>query len=104
MISCGGSSSLGGKISLSTSWPMVLKTQFFFSLLLSNCTWWFMSCWFAVQIIKTKEMAMDWIYNCKLDAPIGSQFVYSDISFILLGEIVERVSGITLNENVKANL
>ena len=56
------------------------------------------------SFIKTKEMAMDWIYNCKLDAPIGSQFVYSDISFILLGEIVERVSGTTLNENVKANL
>ena len=56
------------------------------------------------KFIKTKEIAMNWIYSCKLDAPVGSRFVYSDISFILLGEIIERVSGATLDKNVKANL
>lgn len=40
---------------------------------------------------------MDWTYNCSLSYPIGTKFVYSDLSFILLGEIVERVTGETLN-------
>lgn len=33
----------------------------------------------------TKEQIMDWIYNCKLTYDIGTQMVYSDLSFILLG-------------------
>lgn len=42
---------------------------------------------------KTKQEVMDWTYNCSLSYPIGTKFVYSDLSFILLGEIVERVTG-----------
>lgn len=33
----------------------------------------------------TKEEVMQWVYMCKLDYPIGTKFVYSDLSFILLG-------------------
>ena len=36
----------------------------------------------------------------KLRSPSGSSFVYSDINFILLGEVVRRVSGKPLNEFV----
>ena len=38
------------------------------------------------------------IYAEPLTAPPGSRFVYSDTGFILLGEIVRRVSGMPLNE------
>jgi uncharacterized protein YbbC (DUF1343 family) len=34
----------------------------------------------------------------KLRTPPGTAFVYSDINFILLGEVVRRVSGVPLNE------
>ena len=47
---------------------------------------------------------MDFIYNCKLDYPIGNKFVYSDLSFILLGEIAERKMGATLDDYVRVNL
>ncbi len=39
----------------------------------------------------------------KLRIPPGTKFVYSDIGFIVLGEIVERISGSTLDVFVKAN-
>lgn len=51
-----------------------------------------------------KKQVMDWLYNCKLNYTIGTQFVYSDLSFILLGEIAERVLGGPLDELVKNNL
>ncbi len=38
------------------------------------------------------------IYAEPLTSPPGSRFLYSDSSFILLGEIVRRVSGLPLNE------
>ncbi len=38
------------------------------------------------------------IYAETLGSPPGSRFVYSDSGFILLGEIVKRVSGVPLNE------
>ncbi len=38
------------------------------------------------------------IYAEPLTAPPGDRFVYSDTGFILLGEIVHRVSGLPLNE------
>jgi uncharacterized protein YbbC (DUF1343 family)/CubicO group peptidase (beta-lactamase class C family) len=40
------------------------------------------------------------IYAEPLTAPPGSRFVYSDTGFILLGEIVRRVSGVSLDEFV----
>jgi CubicO group peptidase (beta-lactamase class C family) len=39
----------------------------------------------------SKKQVMDWLYTCKLQYPIGTQYVYSDLSFILLAEIAERV-------------
>ncbi len=41
-----------------------------------------------------------WEKICKLDlaASPGEEFIYSDVSFMVLGKLVERVSGQTLNE------
>ena len=44
------------------------------------------------------EEAFRRIYELKLVAPTGSKFIYSDVNFILLGDIVRRVSGRPLNE------
>jgi CubicO group peptidase (beta-lactamase class C family) len=44
----------------------------------------------------SKAEVMQWVFNCTLDYPLGSKFVYSDLSFILLGEIAERLSGLPL--------
>lgn len=43
------------------------------------------------------------LYKEKLRQPAGTKFVYSDIGFIVLGEIVQRVSGKTLNDYAAAN-
>ncbi len=40
----------------------------------------------------------------KLRNPAGTKFVYSDIEFIVLGEIVRRTSGIPLDEFAEANV
>lgn len=44
------------------------------------------------------EPLLQEIYAEPLTAPPGARFVYSDTGFILLGEIVRRVSGVPLNE------
>ena len=44
---------------------------------------------------------MNYIYNCSLQSPIGTKFVYSDIGFIILGEIASRVIGGPLEDYVK---
>lgn len=44
------------------------------------------------------ETAMKRIFELKLLNPVGSKFVYSDVNFILLGEIVRRVSGKNVHE------
>lgn len=47
----------------------------------------------APESVRTsKSTVIDYIITCKLDNPIGTVFVYSDLSFILLGEIVERIT------------
>ena len=38
------------------------------------------------------------LFALKLSAPIGSSFKYSDVNFMILGEIVSRVSGERLND------
>ena len=40
----------------------------------------------------------------KPGGPAGARFVYSDINFILLGELVHRLSGKPLNEYVRENI
>ena len=44
------------------------------------------------------ETAMRRIFDLKLLNPTGSKFVYSDVNFILLGEIVRRVSDKNVHE------
>lgn len=44
------------------------------------------------------EKAWDRICELKLVAPIGSAFKYSDVNFIVLGKIVEHISGESLRE------
>lgn len=50
------------------------------------------------------EEAFRRINQLKLTAPIGSKFMYSDVNFILLGEIVRKVSGQPLNEFAQENI
>jgi uncharacterized protein YbbC (DUF1343 family) len=40
----------------------------------------------------------------KLQNPPGAQFVYSDINFIILGELVQRISGIPLDKYADAHI
>ena len=44
---------------------------------------------------------IDSVYKTKLDSKPGERMVYSDVGFILLGKIVERVSGKTLDQFVR---
>lgn len=44
------------------------------------------------------EEAMQKIYALPLLNPVGAKFVYSDVNFILLGDLVKRVSGKTVHE------
>lgn len=44
------------------------------------------------------EEAMRKIYELKLEAPPGNRFIYSDVNYILLGEIIRRVSRKAINE------
>jgi CubicO group peptidase (beta-lactamase class C family) len=50
------------------------------------------------------EGALDAIVALKPLAPAGSRFVYSDVDFIVLGELVRRVSGQTLEAYAAANI
>lgn len=50
------------------------------------------------------DEAMRRIYDLKLQAPTGSKFIYSDVNYILLGEIVRRVSGKSVHEFSRENL
>lgn len=43
------------------------------------------------------DKALENICNLKLVSPIGSKFRYSDVNFIVLGELVKRVSGKSLD-------
>src|SRR5215472_13584933 len=40
----------------------------------------------------------------KLQAPPGSQFVYSDINFIVLGELVQKLSGMSLDKYAEVHV
>jgi len=47
---------------------------------------------------KTREEVLNTIYGLNLEYPTGTKFLYSDLNFILLGVIVEKISGKTLDE------
>jgi uncharacterized protein YbbC (DUF1343 family)/CubicO group peptidase (beta-lactamase class C family) len=40
----------------------------------------------------------------KLDNPPGAKFVYSDINYIVLGELVHKISGMTLDQYAKVHI
>jgi uncharacterized protein YbbC (DUF1343 family) len=42
--------------------------------------------------------ALQKIYALKLQQPVGTRFIYSDVNFILLADIVQRVSGLSVHE------
>ncbi|MCX6619833.1 MAG: serine hydrolase, partial [Acidobacteria bacterium] len=50
------------------------------------------------------DTGMRLVLNDKPVDPPGVRFVYSDLNFILLGEVVERVSGLSLAEFARRNI
>lgn len=53
------------------------------------------------QMCRTAEEAIDSVVNARLIYSPNDSTLYSDFGFILLGKIVERVSGITLDRYVR---
>lgn len=49
----------------------------------------------------SKQDVLNAIYNIGLDYPTGTKSIYSDLNAVLLGIIVEKVSGIALDEYCK---
>ncbi|MBS1515546.1 MAG: serine hydrolase [Bacteroidetes bacterium] len=56
------------------------------------------------KTLKSKEEVLNSIYNISLDYKTGSKFVYSDLNAVLLGIIVERISGLPLDKYCKLNI
>lgn len=56
------------------------------------------------EIGTTPAERMAAIAATPLENPVGARFVYSDLGFILLGEIVRRVSGLSLEEFTRERL
>ncbi len=50
------------------------------------------------KTLSTREEVLNAIYNTRLEYRTNSKFLYSDLNAILLGIIVEKVSGMKLNE------
>lgn len=50
------------------------------------------------------EEAIQKICELKLQAPTGTRFIYSDVNFILLGEIIRRLSGKSVHEFSRDNI
>jgi uncharacterized protein YbbC (DUF1343 family)/CubicO group peptidase (beta-lactamase class C family) len=51
-----------------------------------------------------QDTAFRMAHEEKLPAPPGAQFVYSDINFIELGELVQRLSGMSLDKYAEAHI
>src|SRR5437762_5628724 len=51
-----------------------------------------------------RDEAIQKICDLKLQAPTGTRFIYSDVNFILLGEIIRRISGQTVHEFSQENI
>ena len=51
-----------------------------------------------------REEALKKICALKLQAPLGTRFIYSDVNFILLGEIVRLASGKSVHEFSRENV
>ncbi|MDY3558445.1 beta-lactamase family protein [Gemmata sp. JC673] len=48
--------------------------------------------------------ALERVAGLKLEVPAGTRFKYSDVGFIVLGELVERLSGTPLDQFAKKNV
>ena len=44
------------------------------------------------------DQILNWTINSKLDYPLGTKYVYSDLGFIILGHIVEIITKKTLDK------
>ena len=51
-----------------------------------------------------REKAIEKICALGLQAPTGTKFIYSDVNYILLGEIIRRVSGKTVHQFSQENI
>jgi uncharacterized protein YbbC (DUF1343 family) len=51
-----------------------------------------------------REAALQYVYDSPLMTSPGTKFVYSDVGFMVLGEIVRRVSGVNLGMFAQTNL
>lgn len=49
---------------------------------------------------KSPQEVLDSVYHTEMIYPVGDSTVYSDFDFILLGKIIERISGVTLAKYV----
>lgn len=47
---------------------------------------------------KNKEEVLDRLYSYDLKYPVGEKIIYSDLNYIMLGEIIEQITGKKLNE------
>ena len=50
------------------------------------------------------EKAFERIAGLKLEAPAGTRFRYSDVGFIVLGSLIERISGVPLDQFAQKNV
>ena len=59
----------------------------------------------AFDSVKNKEQGvMNEIFNDSLVYPTGTKMVYSDLNFILMGKIIEKVTGLTLDKFCEKNI
>ncbi|MGB8319948.1 MAG: serine hydrolase domain-containing protein, partial [Ignavibacteriaceae bacterium] len=59
----------------------------------------------AFDSVKNKEQGvMNEIFNDSLIYPTGTKMVYSDLNFILLGKIIEKVTGTSLDKFCEKNI
>lgn len=61
--------------------------------------------WYPMFYLSSKrKTTYDLIHALPLKYPVGKQRSYSDLGFTLLGEIIEKVSGLSLDEFEKQNI
>ncbi len=58
----------------------------------------------AWRHLDAEGRALAWLAALPLRYPAGERFAYSDLGFMLLGEIVARVSGLALDQYVRREL
>lgn len=56
------------------------------------------------QSIKSKDEAIQAICAMELENPVGKKFVYSDLGFIMLGAVVEKVAGMPLDQFIRERI